>query len=94
MKFLGKMFYADLKDDGIRQMVNQKLTNLIETTDSSKLNGIMKMWIYNHVIIPKLTWEFTIYNFPITYLEKLEATYSKYLKRWVGISRRTTNSAL
>ena len=66
MRFLGKLFYADLKDDGIRQMINQKLSSMLRTTDSSKLNGIMKMLIYNHVIIPKMTCEFTIYNLPIT----------------------------
>ena len=94
IRFLGKLFYADLKDEGIRRMVNEKLSNLLRTTDSSDLNGIMKMWIYNHVIIPKMTWEFTIYNFPITYIEKLEATCTKYLKKWAGISRCTTITAL
>ncbi len=51
MRFLGKLFYADLKDDGIRQMINLKLssmlrtTDYLRTTDSSEVNGIMKMWI-------------------------------------------------
>ena len=45
MRFLEKLFYADLKDDGIRQMINQNLSSMLRTTDSSKLNGIMKMWI-------------------------------------------------
>ena len=46
------------------------------------------------MIIPKMTWEFTIYNFPITYIQKLEATCTKYLKKWAGISRCTTTTAL
>ncbi|XP_072017385.1 uncharacterized protein [Amphiura filiformis] len=94
MRFLGKLIYEDLKDDGIRKMSNQKLSAMLKTTDKSPLNGIMKMWIYNHMIIPKMTWEFTIYNLPKTYIENLEATCTKYLKRWAGISRCTTNSAL
>ncbi|XP_072046549.1 uncharacterized protein [Amphiura filiformis] len=94
MQFLGKLIYEDLKDDGIRRMINQKLSAMLKTTDKSHLNGIMKMWIYNHMIISKMTWEFTIYNLPKTYIENLEATCTKYLKGWVGISRCTTNSAL
>ncbi|XP_072021339.1 uncharacterized protein [Amphiura filiformis] len=55
MRFLGKLIYEDLKDDGIRQMINQKLSAMLKTTDKSQLNGIKKMWIYNHMIIPKIT---------------------------------------
>ncbi|XP_072039563.1 uncharacterized protein [Amphiura filiformis] len=95
MRFLGKLIFKDLKDKKIRESVKQKLTDMLKKTDKSLLNGIMKMWIYNNAILPKMTWEFTIYNFPITsYIEGLEATCTKYLKRWAGISRCTTNSAL
>ncbi|XP_072025165.1 uncharacterized protein [Amphiura filiformis] len=93
-RFPGKLIYDDLKDDGIRQMINQKLSAMLKTTDKSQLNGTMKMWIYNHMIIPKLTWAFTINNLPKTYIENLEAACTKYLKRWAGMSRCTTNSAL
>jgi hypothetical protein len=94
MRFLGKLIFKDLKDDVIRQSVKKKLTDMLKTTDQSQLNGIMKLWVYNNMIIPKMTWEFTVYNFPITYIGNLEATCTKYLKRWARISRCTTNSAL
>ena len=67
---------------------------MLKVTVKSQLYGIMKMWIYNNAIIPKITWGFTIYNFPIAYVENLEAICTKYLKRWAGISRCTTNTAL
>ena len=67
---------------------------MLKATKKSQLNVIMKMWLYNNAIIPKMTWEFTIYNFPITYVVNLEAICTKYLKRWVGISRCTTITAL
>ncbi|XP_072030417.1 uncharacterized protein [Amphiura filiformis] len=94
MRFLGKLIFKDLKDIEIRESVKQKLTDMLKKTDKSLLNGIMKMWIYNNAILPKMTWEFTIYNFPIKFIGGLEATCTKYLKRWAGISRCTTNSAL
>ena len=42
----------------------------------------------------QMTWKFTLHNFPITYVENLGAICTKYLKRWAGISRCTTNTAL
>ena len=97
MRFLGKLIFEDLKDQAIRQSVTGKLKDVLKATEKSEksqLNGIMKMWLYNNAIIPKITWEFTIYNFQITYVENLEATCTKYLKRWAEISQCTTNTAL
>ena len=96
LRFLGKLIYEaeDLKNDGIRNQVTSKLQDLLELTDKSQTNGIMKLWMYNNAILPRLTWEFTIYNFPISFVEKVEAACTEYLKRWAGISRNTTTSAL
>ena len=94
MRFLGRLIFEDLKDQTIRQSVKGKLEDMLQATEKSQLNGIMKMWIYNNTIIPKMTWEFTIYNLPITYIKSLEAICTKYLKRWAGISQCTTNTAL
>ena len=97
MRFLGKLTFEDLKHQAIRQSVKGKLKDVLKATEKSEksqLNGIIKMWLYNNAIIPKMTWEFTIYNFQITYVENQEATSTKYLKRWAGISRCTTNTAL
>ena len=60
IRFLGKLIYKDLKDNDIRQMVNQRLLSMLNTTEKSQLTGIMKLWIYNNAIIPKMTWEFAI----------------------------------
>jgi len=94
IKFLGKLIYKDLKDDEIRLKVKKKLNDMLVTTDKCQLSGIMKMWIYNNAIIPRVTWEFTIYNFPVTFVEGLEAICTKYLKKWAGICRSMTVSAL
>ena len=94
MKFLGKLMYKDLKDDDIRMRVRQKLSGMLKTTDQCQLNGPMKMWIYNNAIVPRLTWELTIYNFPMTYIESLETTCTKFLKKWAGICKSISTSAL
>ncbi len=68
--------------------MTSKLQDLLQLTDKSQTNGIMKLWTYNNLILPKLTCEFTNYNFPISFVEKLEAACTKYLKRWAGVSRK------
>ena len=40
---------------------------------------------YNNAVLPRLAWAFTIYNFPISFVGKLEAACTKYLKRWNGL---------
>ena len=60
MRFLGKLIFEDLKDQAIRQSVKGKLKDMLKATEESQLNGIIKMWMYNTAIIPKMTWEFTI----------------------------------
>ena len=94
LRYLGKLSYKDLKDDDMRQIVNQKLLSMLNINEKSQLTEIMQMWIYNNATIPKITWEVTIYNFPMTYIQNLEASCTKYLKKWAGISKYTNNSAL
>ena len=47
------------------------------------------MDIYHKAILPKMTKEFTIYNFrvPITYIENLEANCPTHLIGWARIVR-------
>ncbi len=43
VRFLGKLIYEDLKDDGIRNQVTSKLQDLLQLTNKSQTNGIMKL---------------------------------------------------
>ena len=67
---------------------------MLKLTDEDPINGPAKAWIYNHVVIPKITWELTIYSFPISFLESLEAKCTKMLKRWLQLNKSLTTTAL
>lgn len=82
MKFLGMYIYVDLDVKEIRLMIEKKLEDMMELMDKDDITGSMKAWVYNNLIISKMSWSFTVYNLPITYVNKvLEAACNRYLKR-------------
>ena len=94
IKFLGHWIYVNLSDSETRKMIVDKLTGMLVKVDESVINGIMKCWVYNHLITSKVTWELMVYNLPITFVRELEALCTKYLKSWLGVTRSITNSVL
>ena len=54
----------------------------------------MKVWLYNHFIVAFITWPFMIYDLPISFGEELKAGATKYLKRWLDITKSITESVL
>ena len=94
MKFLGMYMYVDLEVKEIRVMIKKKLEDLLETTSKDEITGPMKAWIYNHLIISKMSWGFTVYNLPITFVRELEALCNRYLKKWLGIAHPCITTVL
>jgi len=94
MKFLGMYIYVDLDVKEIRLMIEKKLDMMLELTDKDDITGPMKAWVYNNLIISKMSWSFTVYNLPITYVKGLEATCNRYLKRWLGVAHPCTTTVL
>ncbi len=45
------------------------------------------MWCLQFGILPRLLWPLTVYEIPITKVEKLEQLISTQLKQWLGIPR-------
>ena len=94
MKFLGHWIYVDLGESEIHSMVKTKVLNLLDKVDNSALNGIMKCWVYNNLLLSKVSWDLTIYNLPITFVKSLEADCTRFLKKWLGVTRSITVSVL
>ena len=52
--------YVDLEVKEIRVMIKKKLEDLLETTSKDEITGPMKAWVYNNLIISKMSWGFTV----------------------------------
>ena len=94
MKFLGQLIFKDLSDAAVRESTTAKLQSMLRIVNADLVQNTGKLWIYQHMIVPKLSWEFTIYCFPITFAKKLQSVANQYLKKWAGLSRSTTASVL
>ena len=50
--------------------------------------------IYNNLLTSKLSWDLMIYNLPVSFVKDLEAICTRYLKKWLGVTRSITVSVL
>ena len=63
--------------------------------DQCPVTRKQKLKLYKLGICPTLTWPLTINEFPISWVERvLEATTTRYLKRWAGLTKSTNPSVL
>lgn len=81
MKFLGQLVFKDLSDTSVREKTTAKLESMLKTVNADLVQNTGKLWIYQHMIVSKLSWEFTIYCFPITFAKKLQSIATAYLKK-------------
>ena len=94
IKFLGHWIYVDLGLKDTKKLIEDKMMALFQAVDESGLNGVMKCWIYNNLLTSKLSWDLMIYNLPVSFVKDLEAICTRYLKKWLGVTRSITVSVL
>ncbi|XP_072039086.1 uncharacterized protein [Amphiura filiformis] len=94
MRFLGQGIFKDLNDKEVRYGVESKLKTLLERVNNDQVNSIAKMWIYENHIVSRISWEFIIYCFPVSFAQILQAVATRYLKRWAGLPNSANTSIL
>jgi hypothetical protein len=93
-KFLGKQIDYTGKESIIINDINNKLKTYMSKINKSHINGVMKAWIYQHVILSKLSWYFITYQLPLTIIHKLTTTADIYLRKWFGLNPRCNTTIL
>ena len=94
MKFLGHWIYVDLGLKHTKQLIEDKLMSLFQKVDECGLNGVMKCWVYNNMLTSKMSWELMIYNLPVSFVRELDAICTRFLKKWLGVTKSITVSVL
>ena len=94
MKFLGQYIYKDLSDQEVRKQVSNKLVQMLQKTDRDPVPNTGKLWIYEHLILAKVSWEFTVYCFPLSFVKALSTQVLKFLKKWAGLAHCANTSVL
>ena len=94
LKTLGRFYSANLTDGKSRAELEAKIRNWLQLIDRSCLAGFMKVWILQYLILPKIQWQLMMYDIPITWINKVEKTMSRYMRKWLGVLRSLSSVAL
>ena len=93
-KFLGKWIYPSLTDKDHMKGTVKRLEQLMYKTDSVPLDGRKKAWIYQHGILPTISWDFMMTDFNDTTITTMERCVNKYLKKWLNVTKSADPSIL
>ena len=94
VKFLGLSIDFTLSDstavDNLVLQCNQSLIAI----DKSFHRGIHKLWILQHLLIPRLRWPISIYEVSPSTVLSLEQKISTYVRKWLKLYKKITNICL
>jgi hypothetical protein len=85
-KFLGRWISSDLNDEACKRKFKADFFAWLDLVDKDLVNGLMKLWIYQHYVIAKSSWPLLIHDFNRNFASKLiEQPTGVYLRRWAGL---------
>ena len=85
-KFLGRWMSTDLNDEATKRKFEADFFNWLALVDKDPVNGLMKLWIYQHYIIAKSSWPLLVHDFNRDFAFKtIQQPTGVYLRRWAGL---------
>ena len=90
IKFLGMKVQVPRDSQSSRVTLATKLSTMMERVDTVPITSHQKLLLYRAAICPRLNWDFTINQLPLSWVSSiLEATATRFLKKWVGLAKPT-----
>jgi hypothetical protein len=72
----------------MRKQVGVQLFALMNKVDTTLLTGAMRVWIYIHMIVPKITCDLSLYDFSMSSeIIPWERKVNKYVRRWLLLNK-------
>ena len=93
-KFLGRQINFNLNEKEIKQKITSALIEDIATVSKSKVNGLMKLWLYQFGILPRMTWPLMVHDLDLSFAKSLQTLVQPSLKKWSGIGRTVDEGLL
>ena len=85
-KFLGRWISSDLDDEATKRKFKADFFNWLALVDKDLVNGLMKLWIYQHYVIAKASWPLLVHDFNRDFASKtIQQPTGVYLRRWAGL---------
>ena len=93
-KYLGVRIEWTLQEKQSRGRIKEILINLINLVNSTHVANTAKLWLYNHHIVPRLSWWFTTLELSLSFAKHLHSLVLPFLKKWCGLPRAANPSIL
>ena len=94
-KFLGAPVTIHNSQEKARSALLEKLRSMLSKVDATLLTIHQKLRLYRDAICPRLTWDLSTTDFPISWVKKnLDTLAIRYLKRWTGLAKPANTSRL
>ena len=95
VKFLGMMVEIPHDPAKTRNNILSQLLRMLNKIDACPLTRKQKLLLYKAGVCPRLSWQLTIEELPISWVEKhANSLATKYLKKWSGLARPANTSIL
>jgi len=86
VKSLGRWYDGDLKDTVRVGEVRRQAVEGLKSINSCALPGKLKLWCFQFDLLPRLLWPLTVYEVSLATVDKLEASISSYIRKWLWSS--------
>ena len=93
-RYLGRPTNVHGSEELARSTITSKLDEWLQLVDNQTLPNTSKLWLYQHFIIPKLSRYLTALDLTLTFVKRLQAKATKYLKKWSGLPRSANTAIL
>ena len=91
IKFLGRIIDGSISDRNSSAELTDKLVAGLSVIDKSHFAGTQKLWILQHLLIPRNQWSLLIYEIPISLAFKLEQKVSVFIRKWLYLHHSTSS---
>jgi hypothetical protein len=84
-KMLGRNLHVSLSEEHLIKICKDSLDGMLEKVDKCSVDDLAKVWIYQHGIVPRLSWLLFINDFNVSAVSELEVKVTRCLKKWLHL---------
>ena len=86
-KELGRWISVDLSEVKVKAEIQRRLAEDIETVEMCGVNGLCKLFLYEHFVVRRLSWFFLVHDLCLSFARELDKFVIPRLKKWAGLYR-------
>ena len=90
-KFRGRQLRSNLSEDAAKAKILAIVEEYTRKIDALPLLGVHKIWIFDAVLMSKMSWDFMIHDIWVSFVAPLGALQVRMYKKWAQYAKRGPN---